>query len=143
MKMNEVFMIISKEDALKKLAEITGKGIIYVESERNNASSDFDNNQEKIVVNATEIERNTAERHATISTSNSSSSLDDLRNIFGGIVVNKYLMECRQMTKKEYLFYTKGIKQSDLLDHPLLYAMFRAEDQAEVNFFEWINRFKK
>lgn len=136
-------MLMSREDVIKKIAEITSKEFDYVEDERSSSSSDFDNNEEKIVDDAGEAGSNSTESATQVTTAVSSTSLDDLQKIFGGVIVNKYLMEARQMTRKEYLQYAKGLKQSEILDHPLLYCMFRSEDQSQVNFLEWIGRFKK
>ena len=136
-------MSMSREDVIKKIAEITSKEFDYVESEGSSSSSHFDNNEEKIMDDVGEAGNNNTESVTQVSTTGSSTSLDDLQKIFGGIIVNKYLMETRQMTRKEYLQYAKGLKQSDVLDHPLLYSMFRSEDQSQVNFLEWIDRFKK
>lgn len=136
-------MSMSREDVIKKIAEITSKEFHYVENEGGSSSSYLNNNEEKIMDDASETGNNNTESVTQISTASSSTSLDDLQKIFGGIIVNKYLMETRQMTRKEYLQYAKGLKQSDVLDHPLLYSMFRSEDQSQVNFLEWIDRFKK
>lgn len=136
-------MLMSREDVIRKIAEITSKEFEHVENERSSSSSDSDNNEEKIVDDACEVRSNSAESTAQVTTSSTATSLNDLQKIFGGIIVNKYLMDTRQMTRKEYLQYSKGLKQSDVLDHPLMYSMFRSEDQSQVNFLEWIDRFKK
>lgn len=141
--MSEVIMMMSKEDVLKKLAEITGKEVVCVASEGVSSQQDSDNNEEEIVDDAVEAGSDSTERSSEDSTASATSSLEDLHKIFGGNIVNKYLMDARQMTRKEYLNYSKGLKQSELLEHPLLYVMFRSEGQAQVNFFEWLDRFKK
>jgi hypothetical protein len=142
--MTQQLIFMSKDEVLQKLAEITGKAkeLSYVENQRVDASEDIDNNEEKAVDDIAEARSNTTERSSENSTTSATSSLEDLQKIFGGNIVNKYLMDTRQMTRKEYIHYTKGLKRSELMDHPLLYLMFRSEDQAQVNFFDWINRFK-
>jgi hypothetical protein len=47
------------------------------------------------------------------------------------------------MSKKEYLKHSKGKSQDEILSDPLLYVMFRSEDQSDVNFFSWLDRFPK
>jgi len=143
--MIQQLIFMSKDEVLVKLAEITvnTKELSHVQNQRIDTEEDINNNQKKTVDDAAAIGGDTTERFSENTTSESASSLEDLQKIFGGNIVNKYLMETRQMTRKEYLSYTKGLAQSELMDHPLLYTMFRSEDQAQVNFFEWINRFKK
>ena len=136
-------MLMSREDVIKKIAEITSKEFDYVESERGSSSSSAYNNEEKTMDDVGQIASDSSESITQVSTACSTTSLDDLQKIFGGNIVNKYLMDTRQMTRKEYLQSTKGLKQSDVLDHPLLYSMFRSEDQPQVNFLEWVGRFKK
>lgn len=136
-------MIMSKEDVLKKLAEITGREVVCVASEGVDPQQSSDNNEEKIVDNVVETGSDPAEGSTEDGAASATSSLEDLQKIFGGNIVNKYLMDTRQMTRKEYLHYTKALNQSEVLEHPLLYIMFRSEGQAQVNFFEWLDRFKK
>lgn len=138
-------MMMSKEDILKRLAEITGKVKEYddVKSQGDNASTDIDNNEEETLDDAIEIASDNSEPDADSTTASTSASLIEFQKIFGGNIVNKYLLEARQLTKKEYVQYCKGLTQAELLEHPLLYMLFRAEEQSQVNFFEWLNRFKK
>jgi hypothetical protein len=135
---------MSREDVLKQLAFITGKvEASDVKSEGESSSQDINNNQEETVDDASEIGSDNSEPVTENATGSTASSLEDLQKVFGGNIVNKYLMDARQMTRKEYNQYSKGLTQSELLDHPLLYIMFRAENQAQVNFLEWVSRFKK
>lgn len=136
-------MIISKEEILKKIAEITGKEVICVENKRTDSPQSVDNNEEEIVDDVVEARSDSTEGSSEDITASTASSLEDLQKIFGGNIVNKYLINTRQMTRKEYLHYTKGLKQSEILENALLYVMFRSEGQAQVNFFEWLDRFKK
>jgi hypothetical protein len=69
--------------------------------------------------------------------------VEEYQSMFGGEIVNNYLMNNRQMTHEEYVSHSRGLKQEEMLSHPLMYAMFRADGQKEFNFFEWMSRFKK
>jgi hypothetical protein len=62
---------------------------------------------------------------------------------FGGHIINGKVIGGRQMTRKEYLKYTKELTSSSLLKHKYLYKMFRAEKQNEVFFHRWIDSFPK
>jgi hypothetical protein len=56
-----------------------------------------------------------------------------------GFIINNAVV----MSKKEYLKHSKGKSQDEILSDPLLYVMFRSEDQSDVNFFSWLDRFPK
>lgn len=47
------------------------------------------------------------------------------------------------MSRKDYLKHSKSLTQEQLLDDPLLYILFRSEEQPEGNFFQWLERFPK
>jgi hypothetical protein len=139
----QTLICMSKDEVLKRLAEITGKGDGDVKSQGDNTPADIDNNKEETVGNASETRSDNSESIADSTTPSASPLLEEFKKIFGGNVVNEYLLDGRQMTKKEYAQYCKGLTQAELLGHPLLYMLFRAEDQSQVNFFEWLNKFKK
>lgn len=57
---------------------------------------------------------------------------------------NGFLIENKiGMTRKDYLKHIKSLTQESLLSDPLLYVLFRAEEQGDANFFQWIERFPK
>jgi hypothetical protein len=56
-----------------------------------------------------------------------------------GILINNSI----QMSKKDYLKYIKNLSREALLKDPLLYILFRSEEQGDANFFHWIERFQK
>ena len=58
--------------------------------------------------------------------------------ITGKLICNKV-----SMTKKDYLKHIKGMTADKVLDDPLLHVLFRSEEQPEVNFFSWLDRFPK
>lgn len=140
-------MIMSKEDVLKKLAQITGKVLIdeevYKEIDLSITCQDTDNSEEEIVDDASEVGDNNEPGPSEEPAQESSAQVKEYLETFGGELVNNHLLNSRQMTRKEYLQLSKSLKQEELLAHPLLYVMFRSEDQGEQNFFDWINRFKK
>jgi hypothetical protein len=61
--------------------------------------------------------------------------------VFGGKIVNGKVLGGRQMTRKEYLLYSKGLTQSQIMNHRYVYKMFRAEKQNEANFIHWTDSF--
>jgi hypothetical protein len=56
----------------------------------------------------------------------------------GKLVCNKV-----DMNRKDYLKHTRTITQEQLLDNPLMYVLFRSEEQPEGNFFHWLERFPR
>jgi hypothetical protein len=56
----------------------------------------------------------------------------------GKLVCNKV-----DMNRKDYLKHTRTITQEQLLDDPLMYVLFRSEEQPEGNFFHWLERFPR
>lgn len=127
--------MITREEALNRLQQILNKGDKDAGEGISGSSNTHDNKVED-VKDVVETKDNTDDRLNT-------RKVEDYQAIFGGDVVNAYLLGTRQMTRKEYLSYSKGLTQEQLLQHPLLYCMFRSEDQGESNFFEWLARFKR
>lgn len=56
----------------------------------------------------------------------------------GALISNKIVM-----TRKDYLKHTKNLTVDQVLADPLLHIMFRSEEQADPNFFTWLDRFPK
>jgi hypothetical protein len=127
--------MITREEALNRLQEILNKGN-KDGGERPSGSSNIDDNKVENAKDVIEAGDNSGDRL-------NSHKVEDYQAVFGGDVSNVYLLGTRQMTRKEYLNYSKGLSQKDVLEHPLLYCMFRSEGQGEGNFFEWLSRFKK
>lgn len=128
--------MITREEALKRLAEILKKDN-NEQDEGTSASECAESNSHET------IQDDGATRHSEGEGSKNSSVLLEYYQQYGGRIVNQYILDSRQITRKEYLAMTKGMTQSQLLEHPLLYAFFRSEDQSEFNFFEWLGKFKK
>jgi hypothetical protein len=139
----QTLIYMSKDEVLERLAEITGKAKEQddVQDQRDNPPADIDNNEEANVDDAAEAGSDNSGSDDTAASS--SSSVEEFQKIFGGNIVNEFLLDGRKMTKKEYTQYCKGLTQTELLAHPLLYMLFRSEDQSQVNFFDWLNKFKK
>lgn len=127
--------MITREEALKRLAEIIAKG--------NDEKNEGDSTSECSEANAHETVQDDGAAGYSEGAGSQDSRLLEYYGQFGGRIVNDYLLDSRQLTRKEYLAMTKGLTQSQLLEHPLLYAFFRSEDQSEFNFFEWLGKFKK
>lgn len=58
-------------------------------------------------------------------------------------VRNNKILDGRDMTRKEYLKYTKHLSKQEVLNHPLMYRMFRSEEQMEGNFHSWLDQFEE
>jgi hypothetical protein len=56
-----------------------------------------------------------------------------------GKLINNHI----EMSRKDYLKQTKTLTRDQVLADPLLYIMFRSEEQGEPNFFSWLERFPK
>lgn len=71
--------------------------------------------------------------------------IDDYIKIYGGEPINgKLLNTTRRMTRKEYLAEKKKFKEVDeFWQSPLIYLMFRSEDQMESNFVNWTTSIEK
>lgn len=48
-----------------------------------------------------------------------------------------------EMSRKDFLKYSKDFTQSALLSDPLLYVMFRSEEQTQANFWDFLDKFPK
>lgn len=127
--------MITREEALRRLSEIIARGNDG-KNERSDASEHTKTNTDEVVQDAGATRSSEGAR-------SQDSRLLDYYGQFGGRIVNDYILDSRQITRKEYLAMTRGLTQSQLLEHPLLYAFFRSEDQNEFNFFEWLGKFKK
>jgi len=128
--------MITREEALKRLAEIIKKDG-NEQDEGTGASECAESNSHEA------IQDDGASGHSEGEGSENSGILLEYYQQYGGRIVNQYILDSRQLTRKEYTALTKGLTQSQLLEHPLLYAFFRSEDQSEFNFFEWLGKFKK
>lgn len=121
------------EEVRKRITEILNKEDADG-SQGVSTSSGAEDNQVKNDENVIQVRDNNG---------NQVHKIDDYHNTFGGSIFNGYVINGREMTRKEYLTYSKNLKQDELLKHPLLYLMFRAEGQGEANFFDWLSKFKK
>jgi len=127
--------MITREESLRRLAEILKKD--------NDGQDEGIDTSEPTESNADEaVQDHGASEHTEGEGSENNDILLGYISLYGGRILNKHVLDSRQLTRKEYLSLTKGLTRSQLLEHPLLYAFFRAEDQNEFNFFEWIKRFK-
>lgn len=74
-----------------------------------------------------------------------SQELRELARKWGGTVgiTGKIVENSVSMARKDYLKYTKGLNQDQVLADPLLYVLFRSDEQSEVNFFSWLEKFPK
>lgn len=75
-------------------------------------------------------------------------SMEELRILakeWKGEIVNKVILNNkRKMTRKEYLKLKKTFKTiEDFMNSPLLYLMFRSEEQAEAGFISWTTLIEK
>jgi hypothetical protein len=65
--------------------------------------------------------------------------------LWGGVLSGRGVIieNSVQMSKKDYQKHIKGKTQDDILSDPLLYILFRSEEQSESNFFQWLDKFPK
>lgn len=157
---------MNKLDIAKQLAAITGKpitdffkGEIDAKNEQSNEVAPIECEQE------TDINGDTGETESDTTISGDGKILvneesqteiprpkeaetrpevKELAKIFDATkIVNNKIMDGRQMTRKEYLSYSKGLTEDEVGDHPLVFKMFRSEDQGEANFLYWLEKFPK
>jgi len=137
-------MSSEKLEYAKKLAAITGRpiseffnGTINDEIKK---ESDVDVNKNEF----TEVQSDNKQTEKIEESYEVTEELLALQKLFAGskIVKNKILYG-RQMTKKEYNKYVKGLDLESYYKHPLMHKMFRAEGQTDPNFMSFTNRFNK
>jgi hypothetical protein len=139
--------MMTSEEIMMKLAQITGKNNekTNIASSQSTSEDNGDRtestdepisapseSEEQVVTNDAPIEVRSPELDALCT--KWSANL----GISGALISNQIIMN-----RKDYLKHTKSITQDELLEDPLLYVLFRSEDQSEVNFFNWINKFPK
>lgn len=139
---------MSKLEYAKKLAAITGKPISdffngTVKEESNECIKDELNvavSEDK----TTETQPANKQVNANESTNEITEELLEFQKMFAGsrIVKNK-IHDGRQMTKKEYNKYIKGLNIESYFEHPLMYKMFRAEGQLEHSFIAFTNKLNR
>lgn len=56
----------------------------------------------------------------------------------GKIINNKI-----EMSRKDFLKYSKDMTQEQALNDPLLHVMFRSEEQSQASFWDFLDRFPK
>lgn len=123
---------MNKYETAKKLAEITGRPITDF------FKGEFDAELGERHDDTISDERSVAEV-TTASPTEEQKSL--LKHYLGSTLHNGKLIHGRQMTRKEYLKVSKDLDQEELGEHPLLYKMFRSENQTEVFFPRWMDTF--
>ncbi len=130
---------MNKLEIAKKLAQITGKPITEFFNEEKNESKSILCNEK--IKNSEECSNN---KVAPVIKEDHPEELIKYRNMFkGSKIVNGHIMNGRQMTRKEYLKYTRNMTEEEYFKHPLMYKIFRAEGQLDPNFLSFSNRFKK
>lgn len=156
--------MMTRDEIAIKLAQITGRPIQeFLDVEEENEQHSRQNSEITSNVNSTENrnsddDTNTELPHRIRPTQGFNSPTDD-RNFsqtrdnesdghevdseFGGQIINGKVIGGREMTRKEYLKYTKGLTCDEILKHKYLYKMFRAEKQNEVFFHRWVDSFPK
>jgi hypothetical protein len=72
-------------------------------------------------------------------------SLNTLANLWGATISENGTLIgfTKTMSKKDYQKYIKGKTQEDIFTDPLRYVLFRSEEQSDVNYFNWLDRFPK
>lgn len=145
---------MEKIDIARQLALITGKPITEFFNgkikEQSNTSFHKETQPEKEPIQCSlptgsDGEKPICANEEKISTSQfGSSKIEDLHKMFpGSKIVQGKIIGGRQMTRKEYLKYVKGLTYESIWTHPLHYKLFRAEGQGEGFYFRWVDQFPK
>ena len=144
--------MMTTEQIMMKLAQIRGINNEQLEDVRGNISSERISEEDKRVVDesaAEPIESSApAEEQSSGHTGeigNWSEELKALASLWNGEISERGMIinSTIEMSKKEYMKQIKGKTQDDILSDPLLYIMFRSEEQGDANFFSWLDRFPK
>jgi len=106
-------------DIANKLAEITGKSI-----------DNFLIKENEVVVSVLATE--------TVA----SPQLEELSKQYQGSIDSGFIT-CNkvQMSRKDYLKHVKDMTQTAIYGDPLLYVLFRSEQQSNINFLDWMSGF--
>ena len=131
----------------KKLAAITGKPL----EEYYSGPETIDKQDKPTVSNIKEIAAHNVsgsgdikvEEHKIETESDWSEEIIAYQKMFAGsVIVKGKILNGRQMTKKEYNKYTKGMTIEEYYGHPLMYKMYRSEGQIDPSFMTFPERFK-
>lgn len=74
-----------------------------------------------------------------------SSELIELAMKWGGTIgaTGKIINNKVEMSRKDFLKYSKDMTQEQALNDPLLHVMFRSEEQSQASFWDFLDRFPK
>ena len=144
---------MNKIDIAQQLAMITGKNINSFFKEDLNEEREGQSPIEQSSENTVQTTRDghmcvgaastTEEKTESTGEIEVSEELKQLAKQYDGKIYNNCILENKiQMSRKDYLSISKKLTHKQLLEHPLLYVMFRSEGQGDANFFEWTARFK-
>lgn len=125
----------------KKLAAITGKPL----SEYYSGTIPNESDKRPIVLDAHKAEPvpTTSDRNEEPVRGDISEEILKYQKMFAGsTITNGKILFGRQMTKKEYNKYTKGLTIEEYYGHPLMYKMYRAEGQLDPSFMTFPERFR-
>jgi len=131
---------MNKQQVLDELVKITGRSPdeFFTEDESNvRGLEDCHPNVESIVVISTN------DRPSTLECDNNNVIRGDLSIRYNGVMVGKFVLDNKiQMTRKDFFKTSKNLTHDEIMNHPLLYVMFRSEGQMEPNFIRWMEGFK-
>lgn len=150
-------MKISNLETAKKLALITGRPLEEFYSGQIETIDDQQEEEETVAATEESYESTTSESSATHLPEIRISETGIIRRIpvsneeclysvkYGGKYSDNGVLIChtRDMSRSEYKEITKGMTQSEVLKHPLLHVLFRAEEQKEGHFYAWLENFPK
>jgi hypothetical protein len=141
---------MDKIDIAKQLALITGKPLTnFFEGEIKDepirrAVPTLSKEKEEPIGSSSETRSDQKEPDDKEEKITSPESLIEYQKMFkGSKIVGSVILNGRQMTREEYLKYTKGKTYDEIMGHPLMYKMFRAEGQLDPSFMSWPNKFPK
>ena len=149
-------MKISNLETAMKLAKITGRPLedfYEAPTETINDQQEIEESVEseeqdcdlEIEDNIPEVQDNEDEQFRGVlpCISSEQSSLYHIK--YGGRYSPNGVLVChtKDMSHTEYKSITKKMTQKEILKSPLLYVLFRSEDQKEGHFFNWLDSFPK
>lgn len=124
---------------------ISGSEENFYESEVEVEYQGYDNTDRDRVLDESEDDTNGASSPDIRSTRTHSPELIELAmkwgatiGLTGKIINNKVIM-----SRKEFLKYSKNMTQKEALTDPLLYVMFRSEEQSEGSFWDFLGKFSR
>jgi hypothetical protein len=119
------------------------------EEERGLSTSDDneeigDNQEIKLALRRMDVQKQTTDKNSESKTIERDGEITLYTIKYGGKLSANGVVIChtKDMKRVEYNQITKKMTQKEVLNHPLLYVLFRSEEQKEGNFHAWLATFE-